>query len=114
MMKVLFQKISKPHLVDLLRLSDRNRWLFPRIRYASVRSKPELITDLMIHFRLLELKKRLVFLPKRRLHASAIPQIEYDLVLKRYLVEGVPQDIPKLSRKKPSFSISNRQVTLTF
>ena len=113
-MKTLFQKISKPHLVDLLRLSDRNRWLFPRIRYASVRSKPELISDLMVHFRLLELKRRLVFLPKQKKRTNSVPQIEYDLEAKRFLVEGVPQDIPKLSRRKPSFSISNQPVTLTF
>ncbi len=112
-MKVLFQKISKPHLVDLLRLSDRNRWLFPRIRYASVRSKPELITDLMVHFRLLQVRQRLVFLPKQHTR-SCIPQIEYDLALKKFLVEGIPQDIPKLSRSRPRFSISNLPVTLTF
>ncbi len=113
-MKLLFQKISKPHLVDLLRLSDRNRWLFPRIRYASVRSKPELIADLMIHFRLMELKKRLVFLPRLPSRTSAIPQIEYDLTRKKFLVEGVPQDVPKLSRRRPCFSISNIPVTLHF
>ncbi len=87
-MKTLFQKISKPHLVDLLRLSDRNRWLFPRIRYASVRSKPELISDLMVHFRLLELKRRLVFLPKQKNRTNSVPQIEYDLEAKRFRVEG--------------------------
>ena len=46
----MLHKISKPHLVDLLRMSDHNRWLQPRIRYASVRSKPELIRDLEDHF----------------------------------------------------------------
>ena len=112
-MKILFQKISKPHLVDLLRLSDRNRWLYPRIRYASVRSKPELISDLMIHFRLLEFEKRLVFLPKNP-RTPGLPEIEYDLSQKKFLVNGVPQDIPKLSRLKPVFSISKQSVTLTF
>ncbi len=40
------ERISKPHLVDLLRIFDKRRWLHPRILYASVRSKPELIADL--------------------------------------------------------------------
>ncbi len=113
-MKTLFQKISKPHLVDLLRLSDHNRWLHPRIRYASVRSKPELITDLLVHFRLFHLGTKLVFHPRKRVRACPIPQIEYDLQGKQFLVEGRPQDIPRLSRKRPSFSISRLPVTLTF
>jgi len=44
------QRISKPHIVDLLRIFDRRRWFVPRIRYASVRSKPELIKDLAKYF----------------------------------------------------------------
>ena len=38
--------ICKPHIVDLLRIFDKRRMVTPRIRYASVRSKPELIADL--------------------------------------------------------------------
>ena len=38
-------KISKPHIVDLLRIFDKRKTISPRIRYASVRSKPELIKD---------------------------------------------------------------------
>ena len=44
-------KISKPHIVDFLRLADQKKWFSPRIRYASVRSKPELIADLRHRFR---------------------------------------------------------------
>ena len=44
------QRISKPHLVDLLRFFDKKRIFSPRIRYASVRSKPELIKDLKKYF----------------------------------------------------------------
>ena len=40
------ETISKPHLVDLLRVFDKRKWFVPRIRYASVRSKPELIKDM--------------------------------------------------------------------
>ena len=32
--------------MDLLRIFDKHKWIRPRIRYASVRSKPELIADL--------------------------------------------------------------------
>ncbi len=113
-MKTLFQKISKPHLVDLLRLSDHNRWLHPRIRYASVRSKPELITDLLVHFQLFHVGSKLVFHPRNHFRGCPIPQIEYDLDGKQFLVEGMARDIPRLSRKRPSFSISRQQVTLTF
>ena len=38
-------QISKPHIVSFLRMVDRHKWIRPRIRFASVRSKPELITD---------------------------------------------------------------------
>ena len=44
-------QISKPHIVDLIRIFDKNRYINPRIRYASVRSKPELLNDLRMHFR---------------------------------------------------------------
>ena len=49
------QRISKPHIVDLLRYFDRNRLFSPRIRYASVRSKPELIADIKSGFLVTEL-----------------------------------------------------------
>ena len=49
-MKNKMNAISKPHLVDLLRIFDKRRYITPRIRYASVRSKPELIRDLERHF----------------------------------------------------------------
>jgi len=106
------QRISKPHLVDLLRIFDRNRWIRPRIRYASVRSKPELITDLRQHFRVREVDARLIFVPKRPL--AGVPKIEYDLSRRRYVLDGVPCDVPKESRKKPVFSISHVPVTLDF
>ena len=43
--------IAKPAIVELLRVFDENQWVVPRIRYASVRSKPELIEDIQRHFR---------------------------------------------------------------
>ena len=50
-------QISKPHIVDLLRIFDKNRYINPRIRYASVRSKPELLNDLKMHFRVRVVEK---------------------------------------------------------
>ena len=44
------ERISKPQIVDLLRVFDLRRLVQPRIRYASVRSKPELIKG-RSHFR---------------------------------------------------------------
>ena len=103
-------KISKPHLVDLLRMSDRERWLMPRIRYASVRSKPELIQDLKLHFRVgLVPGNRLLFEPLR---ARNLPEICYCLTTRQYHLEGVPADIPRISRTKPVFSIRYEKVTL--
>ena len=106
------QRISKPHIVDLLRIFDRNRWIRPRIRYASVRSKPELIADLRQHFIVREVNDLLVFFQKKPL--AGVPRIEYDISRRRYVLDGVPCDVPKESRKKPVFSISHVPVTLDF
>ena len=104
--------ISKPHLVDLLRIFDKRKWIVPRIRYASVRSKPELIADIKQHFLVRKCGDVLRFFPKNlRLH---VPTIEYDLSQRRYLLDGRVRDIPKESRQKPLFSISHVPVTLDF
>ena len=107
------QSISKPHIVDLLRIFDKNRWIIPRIRYASVRSKPELIADLSEHF-LTEITPggTLLFLPFGRLYG--VPRIEYDLENRRYILDGEVVDVPKRSRQKLMFRISHEPVTLTF
>ena len=107
------QRISKPHIVDLLRIFDNNRWFSPRIRYASVRSKPELIVDLKQHFVIQELRKgRLLFVPKRTV--MGLPRIEYDLEDRTYLLDHRKADVPKQSRQKIRFSISHVPVTLDF
>ena len=95
--------ISKPHLVDLLRHFDRQKWVCPRIRYASVRSKPELITDILRVFRVIRVKKIIHFLPHRSLHR--LPKIEYDLEQRRYRFDGVPMNVPRISREKVQFEI---------
>ena len=73
----MLNKISKPHIVDFLRLSDKQRWLSPRIRYASVRSKPELIRDLLDHFHISLSGDSLQFEPR---HARNLPEIAYNEV----------------------------------
>ena len=107
-------QISKPHIVDLLRIFDRKKWIRPRIRYASVRSKPELITDLSKHFIVRHEGDRLYFFQKKVNHGSELPKIEYDLLQKRYYLNGVHVDVPNESRIRPKFSISRVPVTMDF
>ena len=110
-------QISKPHIVDLLRIFDKHKWIRPRIRYASVRSKPELIADLERHFVIVprhDRKHILLFHPRRVSNWSSIPRIEYDLSLKQYRLDGVHVNVPVESRTPPVFSISHVPVTLDF
>ena len=44
------EKISKPELTNFLRYLDKKKLLFPRIRYASVRSKSEILVDMKKQF----------------------------------------------------------------
>ena len=113
------ETISKPHMVDLLRVFDKKRWITPRIRYASVRSKPELIADLkkvfftsvtrhepnLIRFLLRDALKK---------SHSHLPLISYDLLERTFLFDGNPVDVPVESRKKILFSISHVPQTLVF
>ena len=104
--------ISKPHLVDLLRIFDKKRLLTPRIRYASVRSKPELIRDLDLHF-FTYVRGDVLHLQKRKHHLD-IPEITYDLAAKCYLFDGQHVDVPRESREKIRFEISRVPVTIHF
>ena len=108
--------ISKPHIVDLLRIFDRHRWFVPRIRYASVRSKPELIKDLAKYFFTYERDDVLFFKLRGSLEKSHphVPTISYDFSDRQYLFDTVPYDVPTESRKKVQFSISHVPVTMTF
>jgi hypothetical protein len=107
------EKISKPNLVDLLRLSDRERWFCPRIRFASVRSKPCLIEDLRVLYRDVRKGARILFLPLKPL-ADHVPAIQYDVKRRTFLLDGKEMDVPKISREKPVFSISHELYTLHF
>ena len=105
------QRISKPDLVDFLRISDHRRWLCPRIRYASIRSKPELLADLRHHFEEKLAGHVLTFVPRNpRLQ---LPEIRYDLKKKTFLFDGKLVDVPKRSREKVRVSFRG-PVTLTF
>ena len=113
------EAISKPHMVDLLRVFDKKRWLTPRIRYASVRSKPELIADLKrVFFTIWRTHEPNVVLFKLRESVSRshshLPSIAYDLKQRTFLFDGEPYNVPVESRKKVQFSISHTPVTLTF
>ena len=105
------KNISKPHLVDLLRIFDQKRWIHPRIRYASVRSKGELLEDLGRHFRAFKAKDRVTLVPRKQRN---LPKIEYDLKKRVFLLDGVAQDFPRESRQRPKFEIRRGPVTLTF
>ena len=104
--------ISKPHLVDLLRIFDKRRYITPRIRYASVRSKPELISDLRRHFVTTTDPGVVVLKPIRT--QNEIPVIRYHLKEKHYTFDGLPVDVPRQSREKIRFSIKRVPVTIHF
>ena len=107
------ERISKPHIVDLLRVFDRRRWIQPRIRYASVRSKPELIKDLNKYFFTYERGDILHLALRVCWEAlSHIPRICYDFGKKAYTFDDRPFDVQSESRKKVRFSISHVPVTL--
>ena len=107
------EKISKPALVDLLRLSDRERWFSPRIRFASVRSKPCLIADLRELYTDVRVGGRVLFQPRRPL-PQHVPGIAYDVKLRTFLLDGTVIDVPRVSREKPAFSIRYERCTLLF
>ena len=106
------ERISKPNLVDLLRTFDRFRWLQPRIRYASVRSKPMLIRDLREVFRDELETDRITFVPRRP--NLQVPRIEYLLKARHFLIGGVKYDLPKHSRRPIRFQIERGPITLHF
>ena len=102
--------ISKPHLVDLLRIFDKRRYITPRIRYASVRSKPELIRDLERHFETI-CEDGVVLLKPLKSHFE-VPLIRYHLKEKSYSFDGESVDVPRRSREKVLFRISREKVTI--
>ena len=108
------EQISKPHIVNLLRVFDRRRLVLPRIRYASVRSKPELINDLKQYFFTYQKGDLLHFKLREcvRVSLAHLPEIAYDTEKKRYLFDGLDFDVQSEGRKKVQFSIRHEPVTL--
>ena len=105
--------ISKPHIVDLLRIFDKRRYISPRIRYASVRSKPELIRDLSRHFRVLQTDENIITLKPMKILCE-VPVIQYHLKEKHYTFDGHAVDVPRQSRERVHFRISRVPVTIHF
>ena len=106
------QRISKPAIVNFLRLCDRKRWCQPRIRYASIRSKSELCADLIDYFQFQLTDKVITISPHKEIRG--FPQIQYDLKVRSFLVDGLRHDFAKVSRQKPTFHLEHRTVTLVF
>ena len=104
--------LNKPRIVDFLRLCDRNKWVHPRIRFASVRSKPELIEDIHHNFDV-TIDKHLVTITPRS-SCRRVPVIQYDLEVRKYLVDGVYREFQKESRRKPEFQIRYKSTTIHF
>ena len=106
-------QISKPHLVDLLRIFDRRKYFVPRIRYASVRSKPELLADLGNYF---DAALRDDFVVFRAKHTTphGVPAIKYSLPDRQFSFDDEVIDAPTQSRAHPRFCVIAGPVTLTF
>ena len=106
------EDISKPRLVDLLRTFDKMRWLVPRIRYASVRSKPMLIRDLREFFTDVRSNDYVLFKPKVAMRLARVPDIRYNVLTRQFLLGGQARDLPRHSRRPVRFSIRREVVTL--
>ena len=109
----LLKQISKPRIVDLLRLSDKERWCSPRIRYASIRSKGELIADIIRHFDLSSNKEGIIQI-KLKNRKKRFPDLRFDLQRRQYILNGEYFDSDRASRERPSFQIRRGPVTLQF
>ena len=106
------QRITKPNLVDLLRMCDKNRWTQPRIRYASIRSKPDLCEDLLEFFEFRQEGNLITVLPLAPIHR--FPHLTYDIKHRCYFWNGEKFDCARVSRKRPTFQLERRTVTLVF
>ena len=106
------QNISKPRIVDFLRTCDKNNWVFPRIRFASVRSKPELIEDIENNFFVSVLGNFISITPRQKYRR--VPEIHYCLSERKFLLDGEYRELRKESREKPKFQIQRGAVTIVF
>ena len=105
-------KLTKPSLVDFLRMCDKNRWCCPRIRYASIRSKPDLCADLMKFFTF-EACDGFILIDSHR-DLPSFPDLKYHLKSRRFWKDGVAFDAATVSRERPRFRWVKKKVTLHF
>ena len=84
--------ISKPAIVEILRLFDEQSWVTPRIRYASVRSKPELIHDISKFFKAHRAGSTVVLEPRLQLQRclDRVPPIHFCMRLRNWIVKEQP------------------------
>ena len=108
----IFSKITKPLLVSFLRICDRDRLTVRRIRYASIRSKGSLISDIMEQFRA-EMDGNLIKIVSKntRIH---FPSLAYCTEDRLFFRDGVPFDSEKTSRELPKFQILYEAQVLNF
>ena len=106
------QNISKPRIVDFLRTCDKNNWVFPRIRFASVRSKPELIEDIEQNFFVSVLGNFISIIPRQKYRR--VPEIHYCLSERKFLLDGEYRELRKESREKPKFQILSSRISVDF
>ena len=106
-------KLTKPSLVDLLRMCDKNRWCCPRIRYASIRSKPDLCRELLKFFDFVTTGDFIQIHSQRRL-VNFPKLLQYHLKSRQFWKDGMPFDAATVSREKPCFFLEKKTVTLEF
>ena len=104
------ENISKPKIVDFLRVCDRKNWVYPRIRYASVRSKPTLLKDIRAHFEERQGDREVELIPFRDI--ARLPRIQYDFDKKAFLFDGQTIDLPKVG--KVEFQILKGPIVVDF
>jgi hypothetical protein len=108
----IFAKITKPNLVNFLRICDKERLTLRRIRYASIRSKGSLIRDILIYFRA-EFEGTIIRIISKFRNPRFDP-IGYCVERRTFLRAGVPFDCEIVSRRRPQYSIEYKDVTLHF
>ncbi len=104
--------ISKPALVSLLRIFDQRKFFVPRLRYASVRSKPELMNDLSQYFGTAYNGVTVKFLRKGNV-PTGVPLIHYHLKEKQYYFDGI-KAVHHPIRERLRFSVKHEPVLVRF
>jgi hypothetical protein len=107
------QRLTKPALVDLLRLCDNRRWVLPKIRYASIRAKGDLIKDLLHHFEFVFAGGFVDIRPKHRIHKFP-ESLKYHVKTRSFHLDHLPFDCAKISREKVPYTFRWVKTTLYF